>query len=96
MGSNPSAIIGSLSANGQIFLVNPNGVLFAKGAQVNVGGLVASTLGITDADFMAGNYKFAGSSNHSQSGLINADGSSVALLGATSPIKAPSLPGSAQ
>ncbi len=84
LGSDPSAIIGSLSANGQIFLVNPNGVLFAKGAQVNVGGLVASTLGITDADVMAGNYKFAGSSTNAilNQGSINADGGSVALLGA--------------
>ena len=43
-GNNASAIYGTLSANGQVFLVNPNGVLFAKGAQVNVGGLAASTL----------------------------------------------------
>ena len=65
--------------------MNPNGVLFAKGAQVNVGGLVASTLGITDANFMAGNYKFAGSSNSAivNQGSINADGGGyVALLGA--------------
>ena len=58
LGPDPSSILGSLSANGKVFLVNPNGILFGKGAQVNVGGLVASTLGITDSDFMAGNYKF--------------------------------------
>jgi filamentous hemagglutinin family protein len=84
LGADPSAILGSLSANGKIFLVNPNGILFAKGAQVNVGGLVASTLGITDANFMAGNYQFAGSSTGKilNRGSINADGGYVALLGA--------------
>ena len=85
LGGNPSSILGSLSANGEVFLVNPNGVLFAKGAQVNVGGLVTSTLGITDTNFMSGNYKFAGSSNSAvvNRGSINADGGGyIALLGA--------------
>ena len=56
-GSDPSAINGSLIANGKVFLVNPNGVLFGQGAQVSVGGFVASTLGISDADFAASNYR---------------------------------------
>lgn len=37
LGNNASAIYGQLSANGKVFLLNPNGVLFAQGAQVNVG-----------------------------------------------------------
>ena len=84
VGGDPSQIIGSLSANGKVFLVNPNGILFAKDAQVNVGGLVASTLGITDANFMAGTYKFSGSSAKEiiNQGTIAADGGYVALLGA--------------
>ncbi len=84
LGADPSSILGSMSANGKVFLVNPNGVLFGKGASVNVGGLVASTLNITDGDFMAGNYKFSGSSNGAvlNQGAINADGGYVALLGA--------------
>ena len=84
LGSDPSSILGSLSANGKVFLVNPNGILFGKGAQVNVGGLVASTRGITDGDFMAGNYRFAGSSGATvaNQGSITADGGYVALLGA--------------
>ena len=82
-GADPSSILGSLSANGKVFLVNPNGILFGKGASVNVGGLVASTLNISDSDFMAGNYKFAGTGGSvTNQGSINADGGYVALLGA--------------
>lgn len=84
VGADPSSILGSLSANGKVFLVNPNGILFGQGAQVNVAGLVASTLNITDSDFMAGCYSFAGTSGGTVSNLgsINADGGYVALLGA--------------
>ncbi|HEY8356817.1 MAG TPA: filamentous hemagglutinin N-terminal domain-containing protein, partial [Ramlibacter sp.] len=84
LGSDPSAIFGKLSANGKVFLVNPNGVLFGSGASVNVGGLVASTLDIADGDFMASRYAFSGGrratvANH---GAIEANGGFVALLGA--------------
>jgi filamentous hemagglutinin family protein len=83
-GADASVILGSLSANGKVFLVNPNGILFGKSASVNVGGLVASTLAISDADFMAGNYKFAGSGGTVlNQGSITADHGYVALLGAT-------------
>ena len=47
---NASQIMGRLNANGQVFLLNPNGVVFSKTAQVNVGGIVASTLNLTDQD----------------------------------------------
>ena len=63
IGGSRSEIYGNLSANGQVFLVNPNGVLFGRGAQVDVGGLVASTLNITDRDFLDGKYVFSDSSN---------------------------------
>lgn len=84
LGSDPSSILGNLNANGKVFLLNPNGVLFGQGAAVNVGGLVASTLNLSDSDFMAGNYQFAGSSDASvvNQGTLKADGGYVALLGA--------------
>ena len=63
-GADPSVIQGHLNANGQIFLLNPNGVLFTPTAQVNVGGIIASTLALSDADFLAANYKFEGSSSN--------------------------------
>jgi len=86
MGSNPTAIYGHLNANGQVFLVNPNGVLFAPGASVNVGGIVASTLGISDQDFLAGNYHFSGAGSGSvvnQGAITAAKGGYVALIGPT-------------
>ncbi len=58
LSASPSEIMGRLSANGQVFVINPSGITFAPGAQVDVGGLVASTLNIKDSDFLAGNYTF--------------------------------------
>ena len=49
-----------LQANGKLFLVNQNGVLFGRDAQVDVGSLVGSTLDIRDDDFLAGRLRFAG------------------------------------
>jgi len=52
--ANPSQINGHLLANGQVYLINRNGILFGEGAQVNVGGLVASALNINDDLFEQG------------------------------------------
>jgi filamentous hemagglutinin family protein len=62
VGGEASQIFGRLESNGQVFLVNPAGVLFARGAQVDVGGLVASTLDLSQADFAAGRHIFRGDS----------------------------------
>ncbi|HEX4152720.1 MAG TPA: filamentous hemagglutinin N-terminal domain-containing protein [Steroidobacteraceae bacterium] len=59
-GQNPSQIFGALQSNGKVFLINPNGMLFGPGAQVNVNGLVASSLNLTNADFLAGKFNFSG------------------------------------
>ncbi len=84
LGQDPSSILGSLSANGQVFVLNPNGVLFGAGSQVNVGGLVASTLSLSDADFMAGNFRFSNGGTAgsvvNQGALSAAQGGYIALL----------------
>jgi len=81
-GSSPSELLGSLTANGQVFILNPNGVLFGAGSQVNVGGLVASTLSMSNADFMAGRHVFTGSGGSVVNrGILNAgQGGYLALL----------------
>uniref|UniRef100_Q3ARQ8 Filamentous hemagglutinin-like protein n=1 Tax=Chlorobium chlorochromatii (strain CaD3) TaxID=340177 RepID=Q3ARQ8_CHLCH len=83
-GQNPSQILGSLSANGRVFLINPSGIVFGQNARVDVGGLVASTLDISDYDFLAGNFAFRSTGSAGtlrNEGLINAmPGGVVALL----------------
>lgn len=80
-----SQIYGALEANGQVFLINPNGVLFGKGAQVNVGGIVASTRDINSDNFIAGNYKFSGNNTGqiiNEGKISAADNGYVVLVGA--------------
>ncbi|MFZ2446245.1 MAG: CHAT domain-containing protein [Syntrophobacteraceae bacterium] len=55
---NPSQIFGSLKANGQVFLLNPSGIVFGSTARVDVGGIVASSLHLSDEDFLSGHYQF--------------------------------------
>ena len=63
-GSNPSSIMGTLSATGSVFLVNPNGVMVGSGGVIDVGGSITlSTLDITNQDFLDGGAnRFFGSS----------------------------------
>ncbi len=53
-----SLILGRIDANGQVVLVNPSGIIFGAGAQINVGSLIASGLDISPGDFMNGDYIF--------------------------------------
>jgi filamentous hemagglutinin family protein len=62
-GQDPSVILGALQSNGKVFLINPNGVLFGAGSRVDVNGLVASSLAISNADFLAGKNNFAGAAD---------------------------------
>lgn len=52
--ADPSVIAGRLTANGQVFLLNQNGIVFDRGAQVNVSALVAATLNLKDSVFLNG------------------------------------------
>ena len=52
--ADPSVIRGAISAQGAVYLINQNGIVFGDGARVNVGSLVASTLNIGDQAFQNG------------------------------------------
>ena len=89
----PSQIAGRIQANGGVAIVNQSGVVFAQGAQVNVGSLIASAANITDQNFMAGRMVFDGAprpgarvENHgqitvAQQGLVALAGPQVANSG---------------
>ncbi|MDD2659014.1 MAG: filamentous hemagglutinin N-terminal domain-containing protein [Methylococcales bacterium] len=85
IGQDASNIQGQLNANGQVFLINPNGVIFSKTAQVDVGGLIASTHSISNADFLNGKLHFT--QDNAQGSVINQGrintpkGGIVALIG---------------
>jgi filamentous hemagglutinin family protein len=83
----PSQIFGTLSSNGIVFLVNPNGILFGQGSQVNVGALLATTHDIKNSDFMAGKYRFHGAGNAS---VVN-EGSITAASGGFAALVAPGV-----
>ncbi|GAB5412029.1 MAG: hypothetical protein ChlgKO_11430 [Chlamydiales bacterium] len=57
-GGNKSEILGRMESNGKVYLLNPKGVLFGKDCEINVGGLVASTLDALDADYIKGGELF--------------------------------------
>ncbi|MDO9412628.1 MAG: MBG domain-containing protein [Pseudolabrys sp.] len=87
-GNTPSSIAGQINANGQVYLVNPNGIAITSSGTVNVGGgFVASTLGISNEDFLSGKRTFTGngaSAGVSNAGTINVGkGGFAALLGGT-------------
>uniref|UniRef100_UPI0004874C75 two-partner secretion domain-containing protein n=1 Tax=Marinimicrobium agarilyticum TaxID=306546 RepID=UPI0004874C75 len=83
---NGSEILGQINANGRVVLVNPRGIVFGEGAQVNVGGMLASGLDIGVDEFMAGDLTFSALEGVEgrvvNRGIIQAaTGGSVTLLG---------------
>ena len=83
----PSQIFGAIQANGHVFIINPRGVVFGKSARVNVGGLFATSLDISNDDFMAGRYNFSAHDGETPGAIVNnglieaASGGFVALVG---------------
>lgn len=57
-GVDPSRLLGQLSSNGKVFLINPAGILVGPGARIDVNGLLASTLPLSNQDFLAGKLQF--------------------------------------
>jgi len=62
-----TGIMGTLTANGRVFIINPAGIVFGKSAHINVAQLVASSLNISDAAFTSGladgTFNFTGGAN---------------------------------
>jgi filamentous hemagglutinin family protein len=90
VGNDPSQIFGKLSANGQVVLINPNGVVFGQGGSVTASAFTASTFGLSDNDFAKGKYNYT--RNGSTAGVTVQNGNSlnatapggyVALIGAS-------------
>jgi filamentous hemagglutinin family protein len=84
-GSASTAIAGQVSANGQVYLVNPNGILITETGTVNAAGFTASTLDTSDADFLAGRRVYNGAGNSAgveNRGIIRVtNGGDVVLAG---------------
>ncbi len=90
--SNPSQIFGKINANGQVFLTNASGIYFAPGASVEVGGLVATTASISNADFMAGKNNFTrNGATESKNGSVVNEGKLSASLGGYIALLAPEV-----
>ena len=82
---NPTEILGKLTANGKLMVVNPNGVFFGANSTVDAAGLIASTSDISNDDFNAGKLKLTipGKANASiinKGNITAADGGLVALV----------------
>jgi len=86
IGPDPSVILGALLSNGRVFLINPGGILVGHGARIDVAGLVASTLNLSNQDFLAGRLNFTATpfaGNVENLGTITTPtGGSVYLVGA--------------
>jgi filamentous hemagglutinin family protein len=90
VGGNLSEIFGKLSSNGIIFLINPNGVVFGANANVNVGGLVATTADIDNDAFIAGSRNFNIASSNLNAQIVNR-GTITAAQGGLVALVAPSV-----
>ena len=86
--SNPSQIFGRISANGQVFLTNANGIYFSRTSSVDVGAFTATTHSITDDNFMSGKYVFE---RNGATGKIINEGNITAALGGYVALLAPEV-----
>ncbi len=69
-----SVIDGVLSSNGRVFLLNSSGIVIGAGARIDVAGFVASSLNLSDQDFLSGRLRFTdtpGAGTVSNAGVID-------------------------
>ena len=88
VGADPSQIAGRITSNGQVYLLNPNGVYFTKDASVDTAGLVVTTHALSDSDFMAGRNKFT---RQGATGKVVNEGRLTASLGGYVALLAPEV-----
>lgn len=89
VGNDASQILGRLQANGQVFLVNPYGIVFGRDSRVDVAGLVASTANLRNDDLMAGRLRFS-SAGRPDAAIAN-DGQITVREGGLAALMAPSV-----
>ncbi len=87
VGNEMSQIRGQISANGQVVLVNPNGIVMGPTGRITASAFTASSFGISDTDFQAGHMRFERSAHSgavvNQGSIESTDaGGYVALIGA--------------
>ncbi|MDD5175911.1 MAG: filamentous hemagglutinin N-terminal domain-containing protein [Sterolibacterium sp.] len=84
LGSDPSSILGQLSSNGKVWLINPAGILVGAGARIDTAGFIGSTLNLSNENFLAGKLTFGGNSNAgsitNQGTIATPEGGSVYLI----------------
>ena len=90
IGLDPSYIYGQLSANGQVWVINPNGLLVGANAKIETGSFLGSTLNISDPNFLSGNYSFMNSGSLSLASIMNS-GKIVASHGGYVALLSPSV-----
>ncbi|MBI2959468.1 MAG: filamentous hemagglutinin N-terminal domain-containing protein, partial [Betaproteobacteria bacterium] len=82
--NDPSVLLGTLSSNGKVWLVNPSGIMVGQGARIDVGGFVASTLAVRNEDFLAGRLNFQATPNagniENRGAITTPSGGSVYLV----------------
>jgi len=84
MGPDPSTLLGTLTSNGKVYLINPAGILVGQGARIDVGSFISSTLNLSNADFLAGNLNFTANASagtiQNQGTITTPEGGSVYLV----------------
>ena len=84
LGTDPSLLLGTLTSNGRVFLINPAGILVGQGARIDVPGFVASTLNLSNSNFLAGKLDFDATPNagaiQNNGTITTPEGGSVYLI----------------
>ena len=85
MGNDPSALLGTLTANSRVWLINPAGIMVGQGAKIDGAGFVASALNVRDENFLAGRLTFGANGTMAKvqnfGSIVTADGGNVYQVG---------------